>query len=66
MTTRYSLPRDAQRADTARGARMLASLVLVATVVALALIGTIAAGERPSMATVPAEQSAPPVAATAA
>ena len=41
MSTRYSLPRDVQQPDTARGARILAALVLVATVVALSLLAVI-------------------------
>lgn len=37
MSTRYSLPPDAQGADTARGVRALAALVLVVGVIALCL-----------------------------
>jgi hypothetical protein len=41
MTTRYSLPHDEQHADTARGARTLAAIVLVATVIGLSLMAVI-------------------------
>lgn len=38
MTTRYSLPQGARQAHVARGARLLAALVLVTTVIALPLL----------------------------
>jgi lysylphosphatidylglycerol synthetase-like protein (DUF2156 family) len=41
MTTRYSLPHDEQQADTARSARTLAAIALVATVIGLSLMAVI-------------------------
>jgi hypothetical protein len=52
-TTRYSLPRDVQQADTARGTRVLAAIVLVAIVVALSLLSVILPAADSDMATAP-------------
>jgi hypothetical protein len=41
MTTRYSLPPQAQQSDTARGARTLAAIVLVVTVLSLSLLAAV-------------------------
>jgi hypothetical protein len=63
MSTRYSLPRDVQQTDTARGARVLAALVLVATVIALSLLAVILPATESDMATAPESGTvpAPPV-----
>jgi hypothetical protein len=58
MTTRYSLPRDGDRKDTARGARTLAALVLVFTVLALTLLAAIVPSTEPAVAAVPEPQPA--------
>lgn len=59
MSTRYSLPRDVPQTDTARGARVLATLVLVATVVALSLLAIVLPASESGMATAPDSGVAP-------
>jgi hypothetical protein len=59
MTTRYSLPRDVKEADAARGARTLAALALVVTVIALSLLAVVLPGAEPGVAAVPDGDVAP-------
>ena len=59
MSTRYSLPPDAQQTDTARGARVIAALVLVATVIALSLLAVILPANESDMAVAPDSGAAP-------
>ncbi|HVK31537.1 MAG TPA: hypothetical protein VM845_03410 [Burkholderiaceae bacterium] len=66
MSTRYSLPRDVPQTDTARGARVLASIVLVATVTALSLLAVILPATESSVATAPDSDAAPPPVVTGA
>jgi len=53
MTTRYSLPRDADRADSARAARTLAALVLVFTLLAMTLFAAVLPSDEPATAALP-------------
>jgi hypothetical protein len=59
MTTRYSLPPNAQQTDTARGARLLAALVLVVTVIALSVLVAVMPTRDPGLAAVPDRDAAP-------
>jgi hypothetical protein len=58
-TTRYSLPRDIQQTDTARGARVLAAIVLVAIVIALSLLVVVLPAADSGMATAPESGATP-------
>lgn len=58
MSTRYSLP-DAQQTDTARGARVLAALVLVVTVIALSVLVVVLPAHDPGLAAAPDRDAAP-------
>jgi hypothetical protein len=59
MTTRYSLPRDAQHADTARTGRTLAALLLVVTLLGLSLLSVFVPSDEPPLAVVPESTPAP-------
>jgi len=53
MSTRYSLPRDAENSDAARAARIVAALTLVLTVLALSLVAAVLPPAEPAMAALP-------------
>lgn len=59
MSTRYSLPHDVPQTDTARGARVLAAFVLVATVIALSLLAVALPATESGMAAAPDNGVAP-------
>jgi hypothetical protein len=56
--TRYSLPRDVQQTDTARGARILAAIVLVGIVLALLLLPVILPAADSDVAAAPESDAA--------
>jgi hypothetical protein len=59
MTTRYSLPPAGQQTETARGARIIAALVLVLTVITLSLLIVLLPASEPGMAAAPESEGAP-------
>lgn len=59
MSTRFSLPRDGPRTATARGARILAALVLIVTVIALSVMVALMPASAPDVAIAPERESAP-------
>jgi hypothetical protein len=59
MSTRYSLPHDGQQTETARGARIIAALVLVLAVITLSLLIVLLPAAETGMAAAPEREGAP-------
>jgi hypothetical protein len=59
MSTRYSLPPTSDSTDTARGARILAAVLLVTCVLGLGLLPALAPDAAPSVAGAPHGESVP-------